>query len=52
MKWKVAILQQKSLDRQFQKSADIIVQRMREAAEKQADILLLPEAFLTGYDLL
>lgn len=51
MQLKVAILQKKSLDRQYGKSADIIVEKMEEAAEDKADILLLPEVFLTGYEL-
>ena len=51
MKLRTAVLQKKSLNRQYQKSADIIVEKMKEAAEHAADILLLPEAFLTGYEL-
>lgn len=48
---KVAILQKKSLNRQFQKSTDCILESMEEAAENGTDILLLPEAFITGYEL-
>lgn len=51
MKLKIAILQMKSLNRQYQKSTDIVLNKMREAAENAADILLLPEGFLTGYEL-
>lgn len=51
MKLTVAILQKKSLNRQYKKSADIIIEKMKEAVEKGTDILLLPEAFLTGYEL-
>ncbi|MGN0350913.1 MAG: carbon-nitrogen hydrolase family protein [Roseburia sp.] len=51
MKLKIAILQKKSLNRQYQKSTDIIIEKMEEAAENGADILLLPEVFLTGYEL-
>ena len=51
MKLKVAVLQKGSLDRQFAKSTEIVLGRMQEAAEHGADILLLPEAFLTGYEL-
>lgn len=51
MKLKVAVLQKRSLDRQFAKSTEIVLGRMQEAAEHGADILLLPEAFLTGYEL-
>ena len=51
MKLKVAVLQKGSLNRQFAKSTEIVLGRMQEAAEHGADILLLPEAFLTGYEL-
>lgn len=51
MKFKVAILQMKSLNRQYQKSSDIVIRMMKKASENGADILLLPEAFLTGYEL-
>lgn len=48
---KVAILQKKSLNRQLPRSTEIVMETMKEAAENGADILLLPEAFLTGYEL-
>lgn len=51
MKFKIAILQMKSLNRQYQKNTDIVVEKMEEASENGADILLLPEAFITGYEL-
>lgn len=51
MKFKVAVLQKKSLDRLCQKSTDIVIENMKEASDNRADILLLPEAFLTGYEL-
>lgn len=51
MKFKVAILQMESLNRQYQKSSDIVIRMMKKASENGADILLLPEAFLTGYEL-
>lgn len=51
MKFKVAILQMKSLNRQYQKSSDIVIRMMKKASENGADVLLLPEAFLTGYEL-
>ena len=51
MIFKIAILQKKSPDRQCAKSTEIIIAKMREAAENGADLLLLPEAFLTGYEL-
>ena len=51
MTFKIAILQKKSPYRQCAKSTEIIMAKMKEAAENGADILLLPEAFLTGYEL-
>ena len=51
MKLKVAILQKKSLERQYARSTEIVIEKMKEAAEHNADILLLPEVFLTGYEL-
>ncbi|MGM9680826.1 MAG: carbon-nitrogen hydrolase family protein [Eubacteriales bacterium] len=51
MKLKVAILQKKSLNRQLSQNTETVLEKMREAAENGADILLLPEAFLTGYEL-
>ena len=51
MKFKVAILQMKSLDRQYQESTHVVIDKMKAAAAAKADILLLPEGFLTGYEL-
>lgn len=51
MTFTVAALQQPSLDRQPERSADNVIRRMEEAAALGADMLLLPEAFLTGYAL-
>ena len=34
MKLKIAVLQKRSLDRQYEKSAGIIIEKMEEAAEK------------------
>ena len=51
MKFKVAILQRKSLDRQYQESTHIVIDQMKAAATEKADLLLLPEVFLTGYEL-
>ncbi len=49
MKFKVAVLQMKSLNRQYKENTEIVIGMMKKAAENRADILLLPEAFLTGY---
>lgn len=51
MNFKIAILQQQSYDRQINKNLEIIEQRMKQASEEKADLLLLPEAFITGYHL-
>lgn len=51
MKFKVAVLQMKSLNRKYQENVDSVIHRMEEASENGADILLLPEAFLSGYEL-
>lgn len=48
---KIAILQKKSLDRQLSRNSETVIETMKEAAKNGADILLLPEAFLTGYSL-
>lgn len=48
---RIAILQKKSPIRQPARSTEIVIGAMRQAAAGGADILLLPEAFLTGYDL-
>lgn len=51
MQFIIGVLQKKSLNRQCDKSTEIIVTQMKKAAEQRADILLLPECFLTGYEL-
>ena len=51
MKFKVAILQKRSLNREIRNSVQVILEKMKEAAAEGADILLLPEAFITGYEL-
>ena len=49
--FKVAILQKRSINEQIDKNIETIIMAMKEASENQADILLLPECFITGYDL-
>lgn len=49
MKFKIALLQMNSLNRQYKESTEIVLAKMREAAAEGADLLLLPEVFLTGY---
>lgn len=49
--FKIAVLQKRSLDRELSKSIDIIISNMECAVKNKADILLLPECFMTGYEL-
>ncbi|MGN0431197.1 MAG: carbon-nitrogen hydrolase family protein [Lachnospiraceae bacterium] len=51
MHFRVAILQKRSLNREAEKNVNIIMENMALAAENTADILLLPECFITGYEL-
>lgn len=51
MIFKTAVLQKRSLDKELSKSVNIIISNMECAAENNADILLLPECFITGYEL-
>lgn len=49
--FKIAVLQKRSLDSELSKNTDTIISNMELAAESSADILLLPECFITGYKL-
>lgn len=51
MNLKVAILQQRSENGQIEENIEKIIIAMKEAASEKADILLLPECFITGYEL-
>lgn len=51
MNFKVAILQKRSCDREMKQNTDTIIANMALAAENKADILLIPECFITGYEL-
>lgn len=51
MIFRVAVLQMRSANREIEKNREIVIRYMKEAKANQADILLLPECFLTGYDL-
>ena len=51
MLFKVAILQKRATNAQVDKNIETIIETMKEAAENNADILLLPECYITGYDL-
>lgn len=51
MLFKVAVLQMHSAGRNIARNTETIIDHMKEASEKGADILLIPECFITGYDL-
>lgn len=51
MIFKVAILQMRSAGRDTEHNTETIIAKMKEAAKNKADILLLPECFITGYEL-
>lgn len=51
MMFKIAILQKRAINAQIDKNVECIITAMKEAAQNNADILLLPECFVTGYDL-
>lgn len=51
MDFKVAILQKRSSDREMEQNTDTIIANMALAAENKADILLISECFITGYEL-
>ena len=49
--FKIAILQKRAVNAQIDENIESIIMAMKEASEIHADILLLPECFVTGYDL-
>ena len=51
MVFKIAVLQKHSANRAYEENIHTIIRYMTEAKENNADILLLPECFITGYDL-
>ena len=51
MIFNVAILQKRAINAQIEKNVESIIAAMKEASQNKADILLLPECFITGYDL-
>ena len=51
MVFKIAVLQKRSANRAYEENIKTIIRYMTEAKENNADILLLPECFITGYDL-
>lgn len=51
MIFKTAILQMHSENQAVSKNIDTILSQMAIAAKNHADILLLPECFITGYEM-
>ena len=51
MIFKVAILQSRAENANIKRNIDTIICSMKEASKNRADILLLPECFITGYEL-
>lgn len=51
MKFRVAILQMRSAKKEKDRNTQVVITKMEEASKAGADILLLPECFITGYDL-
>lgn len=51
MIFRTAILQMRSAGRDTMKNTETVISKMREASKAGADILLLPECFLNGYEL-
>ena len=51
MIFRVAVLQKRSLNDELSRNTDTIIENMELAAKNGADILLLPECFITGYHL-
>lgn len=51
MIFKVAVLQKRSENRAYEENIKTIIKYMTEAKKNDADVLLLPECFITGYDL-
>ena len=51
MIFKTAVLQMRSRHRDIEGNLSLVIDKMKEAKCNGADILLLPECFITGYDL-
>ena len=51
MTFRVAVLQMRSVNREYERNIKTIIKYMSDAKQNGADILLLPECFVTGYDL-
>ena len=51
MIFKAAVLQKRSLAGRMSENINTVISNMECAAKNNADILLLPECFITGYEL-
>lgn len=51
MTFRVAVLQMRSVNREYERNIKTIIKYMSDAKQNGADILLLPECFITGYNL-
>lgn len=51
MNFKIAVLQSHSTPYDFERNVMAIVSYIQQSAQQHADILLLPECFITGYEL-
>ena len=51
MTFRVAVLQMRSVNLEYERNIKTIIKYMSDAKQNGADILLLPERFITGYDL-
>lgn len=51
MLFKIAVLQKCSVVQAYDENMKTIISSMTEAKKNNGDILLLPECFITGYDL-
>ena len=51
MTFRVAVLQMRSVNREYERNIKTIIKYMSDAKQNGVDILLLPECFITGYDL-
>lgn len=49
--FRIAVLQARSLMREYERNTQRVISEMEQARENHADLLLLPEAFITGYHL-
>jgi predicted amidohydrolase len=48
--FRIAVLQQKSAGRNLDQNLSLILSAMKEACQNNADLLLIPECFLNGYE--